>query len=250
TEKTITILEDLNANYFNLSAVRQLANYYNKKHLKDKVIELYKRDYENLSYDNVYLKSIINKLIEYQMYEEAIPYIDKELENFAYSFTLMELKGDVLRQTNKTKEAIKYYELSLKHNSADNSLRKTIKDLKNQPNVLNDLIIANAYDFIKENRGKITTNNYGFNILLDDQNIEIFDEGGCQARYVFLYEITSNNGIETFKEYDLGLSGSYSILKSEIVKTYNRVVPAERRGSNLVFNDIAVGDVEYIGYDA
>src|SRR5690606_23856018 len=112
------------------------------------------------------------------------------------------------------------------------------------------LMIANAYDFIKENRGKITTNNYGFNILLDDQNIEIFDEGGCQARYVFLYEITSNNGIETFKEYDLGLSGSYSILKSEIVKSDNRIVPAERRGSNLVFNDIAVGDVVYIDYEA
>ena len=161
----------------------------------------------------------------------------------------MELKGDILKQLNKSNEALEYYKKALAHNSGDSQLRNKINDISKKENLINDLVLEEAYDYIDANRNKITTNNYGFNILMDDSNIEIFEEGGFKYRYVYIYEVTSNNGIETFKEYNLGLGGSYKFLKSELVKPNGNVVPADRSGSNLVFNDISIGDVVYIDYE-
>jgi predicted negative regulator of RcsB-dependent stress response len=248
-DRAISSLEDIVNSRFSLSAENQLIKYYEDKNEKDKVLSLIDKHYGQLKTDNSYLKRITNKFVEYQMFDEALPYTDEMLNNYPYSFTSMELKGDVLKQLGNTEEALVYYEKALEHNSADSNLRKKINDISKKSNLINDLAIEEAYDYIEDNRKKILSNNYGFNILLDDSNIELFEEGGFKYRYVYIYEITSNNGIETFKEYNLGLSGSYKFLKSELVKPNGNIVPADRQGSNLVFNDISIGDVVYIDYE-
>ncbi|WGD34713.1 DUF3857 domain-containing protein [Olleya sp. YS] len=248
-DKTIKILEDLANEKFDLSIVRKLVTYYDRRNQKDKVIKILSNEIEYLGNDNYYLRSIINKLHKYQKYKESIKYIDQGLENFPDSFVFQELKGDALLQLNKKKEAIVAYEASLSHNSNDKSLRKKLKDLNNENNVLKDLVIEDAYDLINERRGNITTNNYGFNILHDNSTVELYSEGGGNYRYVFIYEITSDNGVERFKEYDLGLSGNYNINKSEIVKKDKSIVPADKSGSSFVFNGLSVGDVIYLDYE-
>ena len=248
-DKTIKLLEDVNKNFFDMSAIIKLSRYYDKKNKKDKVIKLLSKDIDYLNSDNTYLLNLIKKLHSYQMYSESMPYIEIALRNFPYSFQILELKGDALVQQNKKAEAIKAYEASLRFNSAKNVLRKKIKDLKNEPNILNDFVIKDVYTYIEDNRDKIKSNNYGYNVLLDDCNIELYSEGGGKYRYTFVYEITSDAGVESFKEYNLGLSGSYYISKSEIVKSDKSVVPAEKSGANLVFNGLSVGDVIHIDYE-
>ncbi|NRD21355.1 hypothetical protein HNV08_14955 [Winogradskyella eckloniae] len=248
-DRTITALENIIKDNFSISAENKLIVYYDKKNEKDKVLALIDKHYEELKNDNSYLKRIVNRYVEYQMFDKALPYTAEMLQNFPYSFTTMELRGDILKQMGKTKEALVYYEKALTHNSGDTGLRKKINDLSKKSNIINELVLEEAYDYITEHRNKITTNNYGFNILLDESNIEIFEEGGFKYRYVYIYEVTSNSGIETFKEYNLGLGGSYKFLKSELVKPNGNLVPAERSGSNLVFNDISIGDVVYIDYE-
>ncbi|MDO5971033.1 DUF3857 domain-containing protein [Flavivirga aquimarina] len=249
-DKTISLLEDINEDFSDMSATLMLSRYYDKQNKKNKVIKLLSKDIDYLNNDNTYLLSLIKKLHAYQMYKESMPYIEMALHNFQYSFQILELKGDALVQQNKIDEAIKAYEYSLKFNSAKSSLRKKIKDLKNEPNVLDDFVIKDVYSYIEKNRKKIESNNYGYNILLDDCNIELYSEGGGKYRFTFVYEITSDSGVETFKEYDLGLSGSYYISKSEIVKSDKSVVPAEKSGSNLVFNGLSVGDIVHIDYES
>jgi predicted negative regulator of RcsB-dependent stress response len=248
-DKTIDLLEKMVANTFSLSAENMLIRYYEDRNQKDKCIDIITKYYEELKTDNNYIDRIVNKLTEYQRFEEALPYVDQQLKNYPFSFVAMEEKGDILRQLNKTKEALKYYRKALEYNSADSGLRKKITDLTKKPNAINELVIEDVYSYVEENRNKITTNNYGFNILLDDSNVELYKEGGFKYRYVYVYEITSNNGIDTFKEYNLGLRGSYNIIKSELIKPNGSLVPADRRGSNLVFTDISIGDVIYIDYE-
>ncbi|MUU78406.1 transglutaminase domain-containing protein [Winogradskyella endarachnes] len=247
--RTIKALEEIAKEKFSLSAENQLINYYDKKNEKNKVLKLIDKHYDELGNQNSYLKRIVNRYVEYQMFDKALPYTEKMLKNYPYSFTTMELRGDILKQMGKTEEALVYYEKALAHNSGDSGLRKKINDVSKKSNLINELVLEEAYDYITENRNKITTNNYGFNILLDEGNIEIFEEGGFKYRYVYIYEVTSNNGIESFKEYNLGLGGSYKFLKSELVKPDGSIVPAARSGSNLVFNDISIGDVVYIDYE-
>ncbi|WP_100612969.1 transglutaminase domain-containing protein [Confluentibacter lentus] len=248
-DKTIELLEDINSNFFDYTAISTLSNYYSKQNKKDKVLKILSKDQAFLSNDNTYLVPIIKKLQTYQDYKQSLDYINLALENFPYSFELLELKGDALNQLGEKKKAIESYESSLKHDSANSALRKKIKDLKNEPNLLNDITLADAYSFIEKNRSKITTNNYGYNVLIDDTNIELYTEGGGKYRFVTVYEITSNNGVESFKEYNLGLTGNYHITKSEIVKATGSIIPADKSGSNLVFNGLSIGDVVYIDYE-
>ncbi|MCL6294875.1 DUF3857 domain-containing protein [Jejuia spongiicola] len=247
--KTKALLEDINKRYFDMSAITQLARYYEKLNKKDKVIELYTKNLQHLSADNLYLIKVIKKLHSYKNYKESLKYIDMALGNFPYSFQALELKGDALVQLSKNKEAIQAYEKSLRFNSAKSSLRKKIKDLKNESNIINDFALKNVYSYIESNREKIKTNNYGYNILLDDYTVELYSEGGGRYRTTYIYEITSDAGVESFKEYNLGLSGSYFISKSEIVKKDKSVVPAEKSGSKLVFNGLSTGDVVHIDYE-
>lgn len=248
-DKTMALLKDINKRYFDMSAIKQLSKYYEKTDKKDKVIELYTKDLEYLSTDNIYLLNIIKKLHSYKNYKESLKYINMALSNFPYSFQVLELKGDALVQLNKNKEAVVAYEKSLRFNSAKSSLRKKIKDLKNQSNIINSFVLKNVYDYVENHRGKIKINNYGYNILLDDYIIELYSEGGGKYRSTYIYEITSDAGVESFKEYDLGLTGSYFISKSEIVRKDKSIVPAEKSGSKLVFNGLSVGDVVYIDYE-
>ncbi len=249
-DKTISLLEDINDNHFDYSAVKLLATYYEKKGEKDKAIKLLSKDLNYLSEDNTYLLKLIRELQAYKKYKESMKYIEMGLKNYPYSFQLLELKGDALVQENKNDLAIEAYEKSLKFNSGNNSLRKKITDLKKEPNILKELDIKDPYTYIDNNRGKITINNYGYNILFDDSNIELYNEGGGKSKFTYIYEITSDSGVESFKEYNLGLSGNYHINKSEVVKANKSIVPAERSGSNLVFNGLSIGDVIYIDYES
>jgi transglutaminase-like putative cysteine protease len=248
-DKTVKLLEDMISKTFSIRAENMLIRYYEDRNQKDRCVDLITKYYDELKTDNAYIKRIVDKLIEYQRYKEALPYVDQLLENYPYSFVAMEYKGDILRQLDKNKEALKYYRQALEHNSADSGLRKKITDLSKKEDIIKDLIIEDVYAFVDKHRNKITKNNYGFNILLDDSNVEIYEEGGFKYRYIYVYEITSNNGVETFKEYNLGLTGSYNISKSELIKPSGSIVPADRRGSSLVFTDISIGDVVYIDYE-
>jgi len=247
--KTLKLLEKLASKRFNYSLNNRIARIYANKNDKKQVLKYITIGEDYFQDDNYFLKDIINTLHAYQDYKESLPYIEQGLKNFPYSFVLQELKADVLIQLKKEKEAIAYYEKVLSHNSADRNVRRKLKDLKNEENIIETLINDKIYDQVEERRNIIKENNYGFNFLYDDMVLELYSEGGGNYRYVNAYEITSNAGIDRFKEYNLGLSGNYTINKSEIIKKDKTLSPAERSGSNLVFNDLEIGDVIYLDYE-
>jgi len=248
-EKTIKILEDLTRDHFDFTALNQLAYYYEKQNKKDKVLKLYKRVDENLKSSNLIIREIIEKLHKYDRYEESLPYIKKLKENFPYSFVADRYEGDVYMKLGKKQKALKAYKASLLHNMENSKLRKKIQDLQNQKDFLEELHEPEIYSYIQKERGKIKTSSYGYTILLDDKDVVLFKEGGGKERITIIYEILTEEGINSFKEYNLGLSGSYNIIKSEIVQKSGSVVPADKQNSNLVFSGLAVGDVIHIDYE-
>lgn len=249
SEKTKAVLEDVVANQFSYAAMTKLVTIYEKENKLDKMKAMLLKYHEYLSHDNAYLKYVIRTLHEHQEYEASLKYIDKALKNFPYSFVTLELKGDALYQLKREKEALQAYDVSLMHNSNHLALRNKIRTIKEEANILTALKTDNVYEFIERSRGKINMNNYGRNILLDDSNVELYKEGGGRYRNIQAYEITSNSGVEYFKEYNLGLSGNYHISKSEVVKPDGSIVPAEKSGSNLVFNTVSIGDVVYLDFE-
>jgi len=248
-EKTIDILEDLTKNYFNYTSISSLAYYYEKQNKKDKALKLYKEIYNNSKGDNFSIQDIIEKLHKYDRHEESLPYIKELKENFPYSFLADRYEGDVYIKLGEKDKAVAAYKASLLHNMENSSLRKKIQDILNQKDFLEELHEPKIYDYIAKERTKIDESRYGYTILLDDKDVVLFKEGGGKARFTSIYEITAEEGVSTFKEYNLGLSGSYSIIKSEIVKKDGSVVPADSQYSNLVFNGLEIGDVIHLDYE-
>ncbi len=248
-EKTIEILNRVINDYYHYLAYDELVSIYNEKNEDEKVVELLKKFYLVNKEDNKTLYYLTSKLYEMQHYKEALQYIDSALMNFPYSFMFMEEKAKNYLQLKNKKEALKWYKKSLSHNTGSYKLRKTVDDLENREDPLKGLIIQNVYKFIRENRNKVKKNNYGINVLLEDFNNLIYKEGGIKERAVLIYEVTSDNGVEILKEYDMGLTGNYTIYKSELVKPDGSIVPADKQGSHLVFKNLKPGDVVYIDYE-
>ncbi len=248
-DATIKILEKFNSTEFHSQVEEYLAYYYKKQNRIEDALQIYLSSLDWFGHDNNILFSLISILHDTGQYQRSLPYIEMALKNYPTSYSFTKFKGDAYVQLKKEKEAIKLYETALKRDPSNNTLRTKINDLKNYKNPLNEFHLEDAYSYIQENRNTISTNNYGLNTLLNQTDILAYKDGGGEYKSTFIYEITSQNGVNIFKEYNLGLSGDYTIYKSEIVKPNEDTVPADRNGSKLVFDELEIGDVVYIDYE-
>lgn len=247
-DKVIEILEEYNKDGYDYTNIGYLAYYYKKQNRNEEAIQLYLKSLKDYGYDNNIYYDLINLLHGVGEYKRSLSYIDEAIKNFPNTYIFTKFKGNALLQLDKKQEAIELYNLAYTRKPSDSKLRKTIYDLQNKKNPLEQFHLKNAYEYIKQNRGKIKNNNYGLNELLNQTDILSYKNGGGEYRVTLLYEITSQNGIDIFKEYNLGLYGNYSILKSEAVKLNGDTAPAEKNGADLVFANLAIGDVIYIDY--
>ncbi|WP_411768749.1 tetratricopeptide repeat protein [Winogradskyella sp. A3E31] len=249
-EKTVEVLENYNKNHFSWDVVSYLKFYYKKQNKYDKANNLYIDLLDRLVANNDVNYNIITNLFEISKYQEALPYIDKALNNFPNSFLFLKYKADALYQIGKVDEALPLYKKVLSKRANNKEVRAKIDDIENKSDLLKTFEITDFYGYVKAHRNTIDKNNYGLNILLSQTNILAYDNGGGEYRTTFIYEITSQNGINILKEYDLGLGGDYTIHKSEIIKTDGSIVPADKNGSKLVFDELSIGDVILINYDS
>jgi len=249
-EKTIIEYEKILKQKYSPTLLKGLASYYDKLNRKEDVINMYKDYHETFPSDNILLFSLIKKMHGYKMYKASIPYLERMLKNYPYSFQAMEYMGNAQQQIGNKKEALEFFQNSLVYNNGNSSLLKKIETLSREGNKIDKYLVQDIYNYVEENRGKHIVNNYGSNILLDERVVQLYETGTIKSKNTYLYEITSENGVESYKEYDLGLSGSYTILKSEIIKKDKSIVPAEKTRSKFVFNSLEVGDVLYVSYQS
>ena len=248
-EKSLKLYNDIYSNYFSYSAYKKLVAEYKKKNNKEKVEELYKNFITKLPDEINPIFNVTNFYLNNQKYNKALEQTDRGLQLFPYSFTMMKLKGDALFQLKKKKEALKWYKKSFSHDSGNASLRKTILDIEEKEDPIEKVVFKDLYKYIEKNRGRKNEKEYDFNILLDEQNTELFNEGGSKNRIISIYEVKTEKGIDRLKEYNLGLYYGYTINKSEIIKPDGKIVPAERSGSSFVFNGLSKNDVVLIDYE-
>ncbi|WP_408023386.1 transglutaminase domain-containing protein [Tenacibaculum sediminilitoris] len=246
---TISILEKYNESELNSEVVKYLAYYYKKHNRIEDLVKIYTEVINRFKDDNNFIYDLVQVLHDTDQFKESLPFVEKALINYPNSFLFFKLKGDIHTQIGENDKAISLYKKALTRSPSNKKLRGRINDLENKKRALSEFALKEPYNFIKEGRGKGTVNNYGVNILLDQSNVLSYKRGGGELQETFIYEVTSKNGVEIFKEYNLGLSGDYQIKKAEIIKPNGESVPADRKGSNLVFTGLEVEDVIYIDYE-
>ncbi len=246
--KAIAMLEDLVSKKENVLALNKLKRYYkdaNRKADVEKIIHDLSNEY---AYSNDFRSDYIDVLIDDKKYNDALVEVDKALANFPYSFDLMQKKGRIYNDLNNIKDAEKYFRQSLLHNSGNSSLRKQLYDITKTPDEIEEVATKDIYKVIKARRNSTLKGDFGVTTLLDEYIVNVLPEGGRKSKVTYLYEITSEKGIEEMKEYNLQ-SSSNTVLKSEIVKQDGSIVPAEEGDGTLVFTDLKIGDVIYIQYE-
>jgi hypothetical protein len=246
--KVITMLEDLVAKKDNLTALNQLKRYYKDANRKEDVETIVHGISNRYVYSNDLRTDYIDILIDDKKYDEALVEVNRALSNFPYSYTLMQKKGTIYNNLNNIKEAEKFFRESLSHNSGNSSLRKQLYDITKTPDEIEEVATKDIYKVIKARRNSTLKGDFGVTTLLDEYIVNVLPEGGRKSKVTYLYEITSEKGIEEMKEYNIQ-SYSNTVLKSEIVKQDGSIVPAEEGDETLVFTDLKVGDVIYIQYE-
>ncbi|WP_431471687.1 tetratricopeptide repeat protein [Nonlabens sp. SCSIO 43208] len=243
-------LENLEDDYFTWQIMNKLGSHYYQSGRKREYEKFMTKHLGRYDFMNANVQRLARIKYDLGKFDESLEILDKALENYPYALRVREMKGDIYLKKNDKKNALKWYEEKLARSASNLSLRRKIFDLKDKKDPFEIVKEKDRYEFIEANRGQNTENEYGLTILSDENLIMLYERGGSRFYANYIYEITSDNGIEIMKEYDLGLYGNYYIDKSEIVKPNGSVEQAERSGSNMVFNNLEIGDVIYISYES
>ena len=248
-ERVIDFLEKLHEKSINEEVINELIKHYNLSGKKDKRAELLKNRAERYPHFYSMAQGYIGYLNEEKDYSKVIALTERGLQNFPYSFVLMETQGNAYNQIRDIAKAEELFKQSLSHHTGNSSLRKRLYDITKRKDESEEVITTNVYDYIKEHRNSSMKTDYGVIILLDECIVNVFPEGGQKYEITYIYEITSDTGVEYMKEYELDGYG-ITILKSEIIKPDGSIVPAERSYGNLVFTNLKPGDVILVKYQS
>lgn len=248
-EKSVKKLEQLLEIRDDNSGRDMLINYYSSLGRKEDAKKMINNRISRYPYFNYVYDAAINFENNSSNYAETVKLADKGLNNFPFSFTLMEKKGHSYLWNKRYAEAENMFRQSLAHHSGNNALRKTLYDILKLPDEADHAATKNIYELIKNRRDLVMKCDYGVNVLLDEYIINVFPEGGRKNRVVYIYKIINESGIEELKEYSLSES-NFNIIKAEIVKPDGSIVPAEKNYNQLVFTNLKVNDVVYIMYES
>lgn len=246
--KTIALLEEMSKDKIINEVDNLLITYYNELNDKAAVERIVKRRIKEYSYINLFRNDYITILTNENKYDEALALVNENLSNFPYSFTNMEKKASIYNLKKNNKEAEKYIREYLTHNSGNEKLRKQLYDISKIPDEIDEVATKDIYKLAKARRNSKLKSDYGVVLLLDEYIVNVFPEGGRKSRISYLYEITSETGIEKMKEYSINLYNN-TVIKSEIIKADGAIVPAEQGDDLLVFSNLKVGDVIYLYYE-
>ncbi|MCF6128687.1 hypothetical protein L1S35_03330 [Flavobacterium sp. AS60] len=244
----ISMLEKLIEKKENIVALNQLKKYYKDANRKEDVERITHESSDKYAYSNSLRKDYIDLLIFDKRYDEAMLEVDKALANYPYSFSLMQIKGNIYNSMNNIKEAEKYFRKSLSHDSGNEVLRKKLYDITKTPDEIEEIASKDIYKMIKARRNSSLKGDFGITTLLDEYIVNILPEGGRKSKVTYLYEVTSEKGIDEMKEYSLDLYRN-TVLKSEIVKPDGSIVPGEKGDNTIVFTNLSAGDVIFIQYE-
>lgn len=224
--------------------MNMLYSYYEKANRVEDQKKLLKKYLELYPSMNSLRSQYINLIDDDVQNPELMQEIDNALDNFPFSYTLLATKAEILAKQDKKADAVKFAKLSLSHNTQNDVMHQLLRDLDKTSDAVDEVAIKDLYTLIANRREKGQKGKKGVTTLLDEYIVEIYEEGGIKKRSTYAYEITSEKGIEEIKEYYVSYYDK--LLKSEIIKPNGSVIPGEKSDNQIVFTNLAIGDVVLI----
>ncbi|SJZ90912.1 transglutaminase domain-containing protein [Sediminibacterium ginsengisoli] len=251
TKAAFGIYEKYFENNFNYEAVLKYAQLLEEQGQSEKNLAEKNKLIGMFPYDPSGYASVANYYHGIKDYEKAEPYIRKALALSPYNEYYWERLGDIKRDNKQPAEAIAAYNRSLQFSPNQYELINKVRLLQGKPETYKLFPQTDIDAVIRENgTEKPKSTDYGYYILRDEKNVIMHPGGATEVYALFMVKITSEKGIDRYKESSIGYGSSQELLieKAELVKKSGTRIQGERNDNQVVFTNLEIGDVVVFKY--
>lgn len=195
-----------------------------------------------------YYLSIADKYESIEKYSQAIEYYNLAIENAPFVGYFYGKLADAYKENGDESEAKEAYEKAILYEPNDFDTRKQYRKFIGQKDVFDYFTEPDLYALYKDspNSDKYPEDN-SIIIHIETQRV-IYLTGGSEEKHYVLIKVFNKTGVDMWKDYSIGYSGSLNIEKAEVLKKNGDQLKAEINGSRIVFTDLEEGDAILIIY--
>jgi tetratricopeptide (TPR) repeat protein len=211
--------------------------------------------YEKLMKISPQSPSVRVPLYEYYVgkkdYKKAKLYIEQILAQAPYNGYYWNLAGQLAELSGNQAEALKNFHKALHYSPNDHELRKRIRQLENKVDLNTVFPSMDHYALIKKTNPKGKEGQHDWYYIFDEQNTIIYPERNSEMLYSFAAKILNEKGLDYWKESSIGYNPYQQKLiieKAEAIKPNGSKIVAEQNDNEMVFPNLAIGDVVYVSY--
>ncbi|HEY8388188.1 MAG TPA: DUF3857 domain-containing protein [Parasegetibacter sp.] len=185
-----------------------------------------------------------------KQYSEAEKYIRNALALSPYNEALWASLGDIKNEQKDKAEAAKAYSTSLKFNPNQYELINKLRKLNGLVESYQLVDVTDLPAIVKNGLESTRSSEYGFYVLHDEKNVILYHGGGAEQYILTVLKITSQKGIDRYKESSFGFRNGQNLLieKAEVHKKSGAKIDGERSGNQVVFTNLEAGDVLVFKY--
>jgi len=246
----IKVIENFNKSNFDYDANEKLLDYYLETGNTKKAFQLLNKCityYPNTSDYHEYLSDINFNI---RKYEEAAIHINNALAIAPFVSYLHEDLGNCYREMDNKEDAIAEYNKCIALNPNKYSVRHTIRELEEKPDVF-DYFTKPDYDKIYKNSpNKDAYPDQNILSLYDEVQKVVYPGGGSEEIHIIMIKALKSTGIDMLKTYSIPVYSNQSLTvhKAEVMKKNGSKLKAERSGYDIVFTNLEEGDAIVLEY--
>ena len=247
----IALLENYLKKNFDFGISQELAQEYFDMGNKVKGFETLEKLYAAFPWDPDLTIEIGRHYFDEQNYDKALKYCAGALDIAPYCAVYHHNLAMIYMQKGDSKEAEKYLTQSLQYDANRYDSQRKLRELKHKEPIETLFPKTDINALIAESMKNTPKGDFNYSLIAEEINRVVYPEGGQETYYTFAIKVLNKQGVERFKEYQIGFnqySESLNIEKAEVIKKSGGKVQAETEENMLVFTNLEPEDVVFIKY--
>ncbi len=250
-KKANKLLEKFLETNYNYGTLRKLVGNYFEEGDSDKAKALLEHSLRFAPEDTRSYRSIASILTRASKYKEALSICEDVLKHRPSDYLVMEDMATLYTNMDDKKNAIRMYEQSLKYFPFSVETNEKIRELKGQTKGMDIVESSKPEDIITEFEKNFKPEmKSSYDIVSKVRSIILFKSKAKGIKEEYILRMNDESAIEDWQHMNFSPE-SFSILQFDEVQTIKKngqKIDADRRGGEVVFTNLEVGDYVYVSY--
>lgn len=239
----IVIWEKYLKSNYNLQALASLAELEYQNGNMDRWLDYRNKMLELTNNSPVYLYEMANVYVTREEFEKAYDFAQRIPPLCPGASKVYEMLGQIARKLGNTEKAKEYYRTSLQQYPGDFKVRDVIRELEGRKPIFSVFSKYNIDSLVKRSPKTADFPDDPSVVLLEDNKYYVHPEGGSECLREMLVRVLTQDGIDNWKEVNLG---DVEIEKAVSIKANGTEVRADESDGSLVFKTLQEGDFVYM----